>query len=269
MSFIVTLFACSIPLLLWGYFVSFFVSWFQKKAFFLWLFIWSAIAWFLFFFWKFLENVYLLAILIIVISLLVSCLLGYKRKNILLWIIIFIVCFFSLWLFVFLQNDYFSSTASWTIISLGFIIVTYWLKAFIEEYAKAIWLLSQDIYKLQDIFLYSICIALGFAFFENCLYLLFQEDKALWTYAFRSIFSSSVHIFSTCILWYFVLFNRNKISFFRILFFVICGFWLSTLIHTSFNVFLHYNILVFSPLYAIATYFLISYFYYSNNHEKN
>ena len=281
MWFIGIIFACSIPLLLWGYFFSFLWEWFQRKIFALWILIGSMVAFLLVqntSLWAYIDtliiwqsglgesqNYGLLSLLSIIwLSLVPIIYLAIKKHTIYrksMFLLAWAGVAWIILLFFFLLSQ---NLITWDKFVLISTIILYWLYAFLEEYLKGLGVLSNTNKTKNSYIFLSICIALGFAFFENIIYVTQSSSQTLTVYLFRSIFSTSIHIFSSAILWHFIYSSLNKSMTIRILWILFLWLLLSSMLHASFNIFLEYWFIILSPIYFIAWYFYLSYLFYSN-----
>lgn len=161
--------------------------------------------------------------------------------------------------------------------SFKLIIFYYIIIAFIEESSKHFNFLQSSVYKINSIqkwVLYSIFVALWFAFIENILYLysIFKTEglsfSLVYTYFFRSIFSVMVHIFCSSLVSYyftkaFLLYKHKDLSFPYLKIFIFWLFmWIS--LHAIFDITLS---LWFA--FVIFVYFIFWYLYVSSIFYKD
>ncbi len=153
--------------------------------------------------------------------------------------------------------------------SLKLIIFYYIVIALIEESAKHFSFLSSNILAIDSIkkgVLYSIFIALGFAFLENILYAIrIYEEQGfsiilIIILFYRSIFSLFIHVFSSAVLGYFFtkayLLYKNKKYWVRWFLLFIYGIIGAIIIHFSFDV-----LVTLGYTKAIFIYFILGYFW--------
>lgn len=152
--------------------------------------------------------------------------------------------------------------------SLKLIIFYYIIIALIEESAKHFSFVSSNIVSIDSVkkgVLYSMFIALGFAFLENILYAIKIYEEQWFTSLlviiifYRSLFSLFVHVFSSAILGYFFtkayLLYKNKKYWVRWFLLFIYGITWAIIVHFSFDV-----LVTLGYMKAIFIYFILGYF---------
>lgn len=171
----------------------------------------------------------------------------------------------------------------WDIIfnSIKLVIFYYIIIWLIEELSKFFCFNYSSILKINSIkkwVLYSIFVALWFAFLENILYFtsLYKEywisKELLTSYISRNIFSITLHTLCTSIfayfftIWYLKYKYKLKKEFLKLMF---LWFILSILLHSLFNISVTLNIWIIIFLYLIWTYFYITYIFYKENWLKS
>jgi RsiW-degrading membrane proteinase PrsW (M82 family) len=153
--------------------------------------------------------------------------------------------------------------------SLKLIIFYYVVIALIEESAKHFSFLSSNIVSIDSVkkgVLYSMFIALWFAFLENILYgiKIYEEQGFTWLLIiilfYRSLFSLFIHVFSSAILGYFFtkayLLYKNKNYWVRWFLLFIYGIVWAIVIHFSFDV-----LVTLGYTKTIFIYFILGYFW--------
>ena len=159
--------------------------------------------------------------------------------------------------------------------AIAWTVLGYLLLATNEEILKILWgYLSyiREHLTRNDLILYSILVAVWFAFGENIIYLMRDAWWAQWWTSLsigRWLTGFLVHaIFSGSIAYMYMklssnkTFENNKIrSFFLFLF----SFFLGLVLHLSYNLLLHYGIILGYLLYIIWGYLLLSYLFYRSD----
>lgn len=190
------------------------------------------------------------------------------------WIFFYLIQLSSnfLWL-----EKYVDWVKFWDIIFNSLKLVTfYYLLIWItEELSKFFFFNLWKYFQIQSVkqwVLYTIFIALGFAFIENILYInsIYSQSwnitsTVIWVFISRNIFSIICHVTSSAILWDF--FSRAYLLFkyklnFSFIKLVFLGFILSVFTHSLFDIFLTLNVFSIIILYIIWSYFYISYIFY-------
>lgn len=198
---------------------------------------------------------------------------------------------FSLYLSVFWFIFYFIESVSnyiwleksttwinfWKIVfnSVKLVVFYYLLIWIIEELSKFFFFSFWKYFTIQTVkqwVLYTIFVALGFAFIENILYIHnvytqldgFSSDL-IWVYITRNIFSIVCHVLCSAILWDF--FSKAYLMFkyklnFEFIKTIFYWFILSAILHAFFDIFLTFNFIWIIFIYIIWAYFYISYIFY-------
>lgn len=189
-----------------------------------------------------------------------------RQKLLLLWAWMVIALFLfslpyllSVW---WVQIDWFgfhSSAVIWTI--LGYLVL-----ATNEEVLKFCWsyisYISEHLTR-NDLILYAILIALGFAFWENIIYTIrdasgisesaaLSVSRGLTWYLGHAIFTGTIGYITA------------KASSRKRLWIIVALIW-GIVLHVIFNLFLHYGLVLGFLLYIIAGYLLLSYLFYSSD----
>ncbi len=205
----------------------------------------------IFFFWLYLS------LIIFAVKIAIS---KFKISN------FFLLNFFS-FSWIFLLWGFFGSKflTQWAILYYIFV-------AFGEEFAK--YLLGLNFYEKRkisnnDIIIFSIISAIGFAFVENIVYLLPITQKTItasiiwwtWILVTRGIVWFIVHILFTWNIWLFSLKKLNSKKNIFLLLGILIWVWL----HYCYNVFLHLNFQFVIIFAVLIWYFWISYIFYQSN----
>lgn len=148
------------------------------------------------------------------------------------------------------------------------IIIYYLIVATSEEWIK--YLSSLHIYKKSsftksDLILFSLLVALGFAFFENIIYMLqdiqsihsFLQQIIWWTKILisRGLVGFLIHMLFTGVIAAISLYAIQKKQHMGILFIALLT---GIILHMWYNILLHYDISISIIFYIIAGYFLLS-----------
>lgn len=174
---------------------------------------------------------------------------------------------------------HFSQTVSWVFVlfwdllfvSVGSIISYYIIISFLEEWMKYIGVLGfsgreEYFWVFQKYICMSACIALGFAFFENILYVgNFISHKGITDglislVLFRSLFTIILHLMSSMLFamgfWYIIHFSIDYLK--HTILFILLSF-LALASHSFFDVALSFEYIGYIFFYILALYFFLSY----------
>lgn len=175
-----------------------------------------------------------------------------------LWLKEFILLIILLWWGYFLLN-------TWHILPM---IIYYFIVASSEEGLK--YLSSTQLYKKQhfmasDLILYALLVALGFAFFENIVYMLQSANIAssltqqlangTWILLSRGLIGFLVHMLFTGSIAALSISAIQKWNRILILF---GALFIGILLHMSYNILLHYHVTWIIIFYLIAWYFFLT-----------
>lgn len=160
--------------------------------------------------------------------------------------------------------------------SLRLVIFYYVILALAEELSKFFCFKYASYFTLSTIkewVLFSLFVALGFAFFENIMYLynLFNAQwfgqSFVWLYISRNIFSVVLHVLCSSIFAYFFTFAYLKIHEYQSFDFIkklFLWFFLAVVLHAGFNIFITLDIMSVIMIYLIGAYFYLTYIFYEN-----
>ena len=178
-------------------------------------------------------------------------------KEVLLWILL-------LWWSYFLLHEFHVLP----------IIIYYLLVASSEEGLK--YLSSAQIYKKQhfmtsDLILYALLVSLGFAFFENIIYMiqstqvisLFSREIGAWTQILlsRGVIGFLVHMLFTGSIATLSVYAIQKWKHFI---YLLWALFVGIVLHMSYNIFLHYHITWIIIFYLIAWYFMLTWIFWKS-----
>lgn len=203
-------------------------------------------------------------------------------KNTLIFIIsLFIISIiFLLIKKIFWRVPYFSNWVKdypefWKIIfnSVLLVVIYYLIIGLLEELSKFLsfnYAKTKIIWSVKEWVLFSIFVALWFAFIENILYLkTIYQNYSIWkeffsVYISRNLFSVFLHIIASSIFSYFFskayLSSKKFSEYFKLILF---WFILSVFVHAVFNISLTLDFTLITILYLFWGYFYISYIFYS------
>lgn len=237
---------------------------------------------------NFFSFLFILLLVIWTITLFSFVMTQLKRKDFsiffksFMWFLVTIICILFIFFLVQILGGIFPSIEAGSLTnapaftttvfnSLKLVIFYYVIISFLEESAKHFSFLGSGIpenINLKQAVLFSIFVALGFSFLENILYWLkIIEEHGLWMELFaivfyRSVFSLFIHVFSSALLWYFfakayIKYKEGIVNWWfikELLFWII----LALLFHSSFDIFISYNMSIFIFVYFIIWYFWVS-----------
>ena len=144
-------------------------------------------------------------------------------------------------------------------------IIGYTILASHEEILKFSWsmfsYIRQHLTK-NDLILYSIFIALGFAFAENIIYVIREaEGASVWLAISRGLTWFLGHAIFTWVIW----FIATKLSGKKQILSIIWGIIVWVFLHTCYNLMLHYGIILGFLLFILWGYVLLTYLFYSSD----
>lgn len=235
-------------------------------------------------------SLFFLLFLILFVSFLLGLFLRQLRDTLFVYIKNFFVflCYlvFLSWIFYVLNLlfsffpevnfELWNSIIFWDVVfdSLKLVIFYYFLIGVIEEAAKHFHFLNTGIFWAKNeksLVLFSIFVALGFAFIENILYFknLYEAygvtGELVKTYFFRSVFSMILHILSSSIIAFsfakvFLKYN-TRLSFHYVKVFFI-GIAISVFLHAFFDIALSIGLGFVMFIYFIGGYLYVSSIFY-------
>jgi len=200
---------------------------------------------------------------------------------------LFLVYLSIIWIFLYILNKFFQTFQNidfsydawlsfWEVLfnSFKLVVFYYLIIAILEELSKFFcfnYSKNFSISSVKEWVLYAIFIALWFSFIENILYFSSLYEKfafwkeLIWSFFSRNIFSIFLHIICSSIFAYYFSkmylkykYNMN-FEFIKILF---LWFFLSILLHSLFNIFLTFDLILFVFIYFIWWYFYLTYIFY-------
>lgn len=203
-------------------------------------------------------------------------------KNILIFLgfsIIFVGIYLILWLIPWFNNNVKNPLEiSWNIFNTLRLLISYYLViGFVEELSKHFNFLSsslRDSITIKKWVLYSIFVALGFWFVENIFYVYtilsrnWLDSGLFTTFIFRSIFSLSVHIICSVLVWYYFIKaykQTTKLVDYIKVFFVWILIWI--FMHWLFDVMMTLGITIFIFLYFIFNYMYTTGIFYKEEEK--
>jgi len=220
-------------------------------------------------------SVYLWSIIVILLGLKLRVKTIYIQS--LQVLIYFLSIIFILSILSWLSVTFFADTSSvrqsfglYSFLTLWSIIAYYFTISILEEWTKyfsSFWVHQKhNLISFSDFVLISVCVALGFSFFENILYAVSYaknqgiDISILHLILMRSIFSVVLHVLCSLSLsiWFWHILYGDKKMFSSLILFGIFAF-LSLLSHAFFDISLSYGLLWLIFLYVPALYVLMSY----------
>ncbi len=163
--------------------------------------------------------------------------------------------------------------------SLKLVIFYYVILALVEELSKFFCFKYSSFFSLTNLrewVLFSIFVALWFAFLENILYFysVYQSQGLssglIGVYLSRNIFSVILHVLCSSVFAYFFTQAYLKFREYNNIFFlkkVFQWFFIAILLHAIFNIFLTLDVMIFVFLYLIWAYFYMTYIFYEDESE--